>query len=147
MDEFIEKIDKDIVSLKKEIGENEILTLIKAARLAPSADNSQVWRFLIIRNKDWIDKILTYFNDKETECSTIIVAVAAPFFIKHLRREQPFYAIDVPIAITHILLQGIELGIKTRIRFVFEDEQIKELLNIPHKFKPVAILIMNKYAD
>ncbi|MCX7957670.1 MAG: nitroreductase family protein [Deltaproteobacteria bacterium] len=147
LDSIIAKIDSCTATTDNEIRDEELATLIKAARLAPSADNSQIWRFLIIKRKEKIDKIITIAGLSKKNFKTIILALAAPFIIKHIRREQPFYAIDVPIAITHILLQGLELGIKTEIHFIFERTDILNTLNIPSKYKPVAILGLNKYEN
>ncbi len=134
------------VGPQKEIADDELLTLIKAARLAPSAYNSQIWRFLIIRDVKRIEQICKYISI-EKKYNKLILALSAPFIIKHIRREQPFYAIDVPIAISHILLQALELGIKTDIHFIFGEMGITEMLNIPGKYKPVAILGLASYAD
>lgn len=148
INELIEKIDNTSpVDTKAEITDEEILTLIKAARLAPSADNSQIWRFLIIKGSEKIREALSYTMQREREFNVLIVALAAPFIIKHIRREQPFYAIDVPIAISHIILQGRELGIRTELIFIFENKEIMEFLKIPNKYKPVALLGLNKYAS
>lgn len=131
----------------REISDEEILILIKAARLAPSADNSQISGFLILKNNDARRKTICDILGTTQKYNRIIIATAAPFIIKHIRREQPFYAIDVPIAISHIFLQGLELRIKVDVFFAFENEKIKNLFKIPKDYKLVAILGLNKYAD
>jgi len=147
-------VDKLIVKYKSkpahndsDISDSDLLTLIKAARLAPSADNSQIWRFLIVRDRERIEDVLKIIGHNERNYGAMIISLAAPFFIRHARREQPFYAIDVPISITHICLQAIELNIDVDIHFVFENEELKDRLNIPAEFKSVAVLGLNKYAD
>ncbi len=128
-----------------EISNEEIQTLIKAARIAPSADNSQIWRFLVLRDQQKKELALRCAGNINNKYACIIVALAAPFIIKHTRREQPFYMMDVPISITHILLEGIELGIHTDIIFDIDGERIKNEMKIPDKYKIVAFLGLNKY--
>ncbi|MGC8928521.1 MAG: nitroreductase family protein [Myxococcota bacterium] len=141
------KISNQKTDNLREISDEEILTLIKAARLAPSADNSQISRFLILHNEAIRERLLSEILKTSKKYNRVIVALAAPFIIRHIRREQPFYAIDVPIAISHIMLQGLELGIKTDLFFVFENREIESLLNIPEKYKLVAVMGLNRYAN
>ncbi len=147
INELIKKTGNLSIDKDADISDEEVLTLIKAARLAPSADNSQIWRFYVIKDKDKISKTLTGTGLSEKNYRIVIIALAAPFIIRHVRREHPFYAIDVPIAITHILLQAQELGIKADIHYVFERNEINDILKIPLKYKPVAIIGLNRYAD
>ncbi|MCX7943708.1 MAG: nitroreductase family protein [Deltaproteobacteria bacterium] len=145
IDLLTKKMIGNHINTSNEIEDKELLILIEAARLAPSADNSQIWRFLILKQKERIKKISDTFKFSSKNYNKIIITLAAPFILKHIRREHPFYAIDVPIAISHILLQGLELGIMTDIHFIFENEEIYNILPIPQKYKPVAILGLYKY--
>jgi hypothetical protein len=147
IDDLIARYKAKPVKSESEITDEEIVTLMKAARIAPSADNSQIWRFLIIRDKRKIEEVLKISRISGRIYKVLIISLAAPFFIRHTRREQPFYAMDVPIAITHIYLQGLELNIDVDIHFVFEEDEVKKMLNLPDGLKSVAILGLNKYED
>lgn len=147
IEELIERIDITPSNSDSPVSDEEIISLIKAARLAPSADNSQIFKFLVIKDINKISRISDFFSKRDIKYKTVIVALAAPFIIKHIRREQPFYAIDVPISISHILIKGVEEGIKVDIEFIFENEEIKRILNIPSKYKTVALLGLSRYED
>lgn len=147
LDNIIERYKERNTNHNLEISDEEILTLIEAARLAPSADNSQIWRFLILKDPLRQKAALTGLVDREKKYNRLIIALAAPFFIRHIRREHPFYMIDVPISITHILLMGVELNIHIDVLFDLNRDKLSHDLEIPEEYKVVALLGLSRYVD
>ncbi|MEO0226018.1 MAG: nitroreductase family protein, partial [candidate division WOR-3 bacterium] len=74
------------------IEEEKILTLLEAARLAPSSSNTQPWHFIVVRNPETIRKIRDcvpagskpLLNDFIKTAPTIIVACGKPHPINHI---------------------------------------------------------------
>ncbi len=50
------------------------------------------------------------------------------------------YPIDTAIAVDHMTLQAVEEGLGTCWIGAFDEENVKELLNIPHDIRVVALL-------
>lgn len=48
----------------KEVPKEDILKILDAARVAPSATNSQMWQYIVILNKDVKNKIREVINSK-----------------------------------------------------------------------------------
>ncbi len=134
----------------------KILTCIEAARMAPSADNVQPWRFLIIDDP----KIKTTFA-KEVFSGIYFIskfAVKAPVLILILARLDiianrigkqiqniHFYLIDIGIAGEHIVLQAEELGLGTCWIGWFNTRKARKFFQIPRKYKIVSMLSLGYY--
>jgi hypothetical protein len=99
-----------------------LLHLLAAARLAPSARNTQIWRFTVIEDRDTIGRAATFAARPELAgAAALIAARAKPALFKKLHPEQPFLMIDVPIAMAHISLAAGERGLA--VEWVFARDE------------------------
>ncbi|NQT79154.1 MAG: nitroreductase family protein [Candidatus Aminicenantes bacterium] len=142
--------------LDKPVEREKILTCIEAARLAPSADNVQPWRFLILDEPD----LRTRFA-KEVFSGIYSIskfAVKAPVLILILARLDiianrigkqiqniSYYYIDIGIAGEHIVLQAEELGLGTCWVGWFNPRKARKFLKIPRKYKIVSLMAVGYY--
>ena len=55
--DLIEKRQSDRKYIQKSIPENDLLKIIEAGRLAPSASNSQPWTFVVAENHEIKNKV------------------------------------------------------------------------------------------
>lgn len=142
--------------LDKPVEREKILTCLEAARLAPSADNVQPWRFLVIDDPELKDKLAKDFFSGIYSVSKF--AAKAPVLIMILARLDilanrigkqiqgvNFYLIDTGIAGEHIVLQAEELGLGTCWIGWFNSRKARKVLNIPKKYKIVSLLSMGYY--
>ena len=139
--------------LNRPIEREQILTCIEAARLAPSAENVQPWRFIIIDDP----KI------KEGFCKAVFsgiyspsrFAVKAPVMIAVLAKKDLlantigkqiqgtyWYLIDIGIAGEHLVLQAQELGLSTCWIGWFNAKKARSFLHIPATYKVVVLIAM-----
>lgn len=121
--------------------------ILTAARLAPSANNGQTWRFITIRDKNTkcaLSQNLPHTIAQELcDSSVAIVLCGVPVLIKRIRREQPFVFIDIPIALTHILLRTAELQLHhcwTSSITQEAERSIQQLLQVPDNVRIVAVI-------
>lgn len=135
----------------------KIMACLEAARLAPSACNSQPWKFIVIDDPELKDKLSQVaFNGIyaiNTFCkkAPVIVAVISEKgkFIARIGgmfRGTRYYLIDIGIAIEHFVLQAEELGLGTCWIGWFNERAVKQVLNIP-QYKKIDILIALGYYD
>jgi len=136
----------------------KILKCIEAARFAPSACNSQPWRFLVIDDKNLVKKIADIATKGiygiinkflyETPCIVGVIADKEKFIARLGARitGTSYYLIDIGIACEHFVLQATEMGIGTCYIGYFNEKGIKEILKIPDKYK-VPLLIAVGYPD
>ena len=136
------KLRKSVRSyLPKPIENEKIEQLIEAARFAPSASNRQEWRFVVVVDERKRRLMV------DAACGQDFVANASCIFIccaetdLHVMTcKQLSYPIDVAIAIDHITLRAVELGLGTCWIGAFYEDKVKEIANIPEEIKVVELL-------
>lgn len=138
-----------------EVEVEKINLCLEAARLAPSACNSQPWRFIVVNEPKLSQKVAkeTYgptlrFNKFVKQAPVmVVIVIEKPKLtaklgsqIKHI--DYPL--IDIGIAAEHFCLQATELGLGTCMIGWFNEKPIKKLLQIPEK-KKIGLLISLGY--
>jgi len=118
--------------------------IFNAARVAPSADNVQMWRFVIARDPACRAGLLAALPRPSRplfeSAPLLVAALGEPWFVKGSRREQPFFMIDVPIAISHIVLQAGELGLACAVEYDLDETAVKQTVGAGEGFRAVAVL-------
>lgn len=124
--------------------------------MAPSADNVQPWRFLVIDDPELKDRFAReifsgiYSISKFAAKAPILIVILARLDIIANRLGKQiqnihFYLIDTGIAGEHIVLQAEELGLGTCWIGWFNSRKARKVLNIPRKYKIVSLLSMGYY--
>ena len=142
--------------LEKPVEREKILTCIEAARLAPSAENVQPWRFLIIDDPDlkaqFAKEVFSgiYFITKFAAKAPVLILILAKLDIIANRigkqiQNIHYYYIDSGIAGEHIVLQAEELGLGTCWIGWFNPRKARKFLKIPRKYKIVSLMAMGYY--
>lgn len=142
--------------LDKSVEREKILACLEAARLAPSADNVQPWRFLVIDDPELKEKFAKkvfsgiYSISKFAAKAPVLILILARLDIIANRignqiQGVNFYLIDIGIAGEHIVLQAEELGLGTCWIGWFNSRSVRKILGIPRKYKIVALLTMGYY--
>jgi len=129
------------------VDQGTITSIMEAARLAPSANNSQIWRFFVIRDDAGLRKAAALANRPVFAAArTIVAACADPWIIATRGTEQPFFMIDVPIALTHICLAAQEAGVSVSLAFDFDEDRLMSLVSAPRGYRAVALMALG-YAE
>lgn len=138
----------------KAIEEEKLNLILEAARLAPSASNSQPWHFYVIKNKVKIRELAAdmplgskvVINSFIAEAPIVIVATAGPIDLLHKVASfiinKRWYYMDVAIALEHMVLTGWEMGIGSCWIGWFDEKKIKNLLDIPKDQEVIAMLTL-----
>jgi len=133
-----------VVFSDEELGEQEERALLAGARVAPSADNAQTWRFVSVRDAKARARLAGAVSPPLAPALRRAPLVLAVCGVKGLltraRREQPFVMLDVPIAVTHLLLQGAELGLACAWTLSCDEAEVRNELAIPDEVRVVALL-------
>lgn len=134
---------------------DKIETCLEAARLAPSACNSQPWSFIVVNEPEMRKKVaqatfggLVRFNHFTMQAPVMIIMVTEPAKLTSYVGTQlkgiPYRLIDIGIAAEHFCLQATELGLGTCMLGWFKEKALKKILNIPQR-KSVDLLITLGY--
>ena len=153
--ELVEKRQSDRKYIDKPVEKERLLRCLEAARLAPSASNSQPWTFVVTDEPALIKKLgqkaqgpLGSFNNFVKQAPVIVTIVlerpkaVTEIGMKFKDKEWPL--IDIGITAEHFCLQAAEEGLGTCMLGWFDEKGVKEILNIPPA-KTVALLITLGY--
>jgi len=135
--------------IKRDIPYEDILEIIDAARWAPSSGNLQNWYFIIIKNKESINKIAEATGQEFVKnANTIIVVCSDDKLVENIYGERgKFYAIqNVAAAIQNMLLAATEKGIGTCWVGAFDENKVKEVAQIPKDMSVHAIITLGYYS-
>ncbi|MBN2103273.1 nitroreductase family protein [bacterium] len=135
----------------KPVDRETLLTCLEAARLAPSAENSQPWRFIVLTDSD----IKTRFGKNVftgiyktsqfvLKAPAILVLCADLDFTANrmgkLFTGIPFYLLDVGMAGEHFALQAAEMGLGTCWIGWFNMKKAHKALKLPKKIRICAMM-------
>jgi nitroreductase len=130
----------------REVDEDVLATLLGAARVAPSADNLQPCRTISVRSPDTRRELARAVPGPLAEsveaAPVVLVACGVRAVLTRARREQPFVLMDVPIAVTHILLQAEELSLACAWTLELDEEMVRRALGIPEDVRVLALLCL-----
>jgi len=132
----------------KEIPEEKIKKVLEAAQSAPSANNRQPWKFIVVKDPQSREKLARAAANQSFvgEAPVIIVAVALqPEYV--MRCGVPSYPVDLAIAVDHMTLSAVDEGLGTCWIGAFYQDEVRKILNIPEKYKVVALLPLGFPAD
>jgi len=143
--------------LSKEVEREKIERCLEAARLAPSASNSQPWSFIVIDDpklkeavaKETFSQLIS-FNHFSLQAPVLIILISerSGFLNKVAEaiKDKQFSLIDIGIAAEHFCLQATEEGLGTCILGWFNEKGVKKLLNISPS-KRVELIITVGYPE
>ncbi len=143
--------------LDKPVEREKIMMCLEAARISPSACNSQPWKFIVVDDRQLKNKLCDaafsgiYSANSFCKMAPVIVAVVSEkskFLarIGGMFRGTEYHLIDLGIACEHFILQAVDLGMGTCWIGWFDEGAIKTLLNVPQQ-KKIDILIALGYYD
>jgi nitroreductase len=137
------------------VEKEKIMQCIEAARLSPSACNSQPWTFVVIDNdslRESVEKAATSLGmNKFVTQAPIIVAIVLEkpnltSKIGSVMKDKEYTLIDIGIAANQFCLQAAELGLGTCMIGWFDEKKVKKLLDVPSS-KRIPLLISLGYSN
>lgn len=132
------------------VEEEKLQRVLAAARLAPTWANQQCWRIVVVRDQATREQLSALSNVEGSDhhpnpagkalatAPIVLVACADPTKSGRMFGKD-YYLVDVGIVMDHIMLAATELGLGTAFVGVFDEERVKELLDIPSHIRVVAL--------
>ncbi len=134
------------------VTDDEIVKLLEAARLAPSAGNVQPWFFVVVRDAETKRRICeAALNQSFIEKAPVVIVVCAdPEKSKQRyggRGETLFCVQDSAAAVQNLLLAAVDLGLGACWVGAFSEDMVKAALRIPENLRPVAVVPVGRPAE
>ena len=139
----------------KDVDKALVAKCLEAARLAPSACNSQPWHFIVVDDKDKIREMgeaaAGLGMNKFAAGVPVMIAVVLEKMnftakVGSMLKNKDYCMLDLGIAVEHFCLQAAEEGLGTCILGWFDEKKTARLLGVP-KGKRIPLLITLGYPD
>jgi len=115
------------------VTDDQIIKILEAARVAPSAMHKQPWHFIIVKDAETRQKVAGG-QGFASVAPVIIVALGDS------EASPSWWQNDVGIAFEHVMLAAANEGLGTCwMGSTRRDAEIRKLLDIPERMKVVAI--------
>ncbi|MGI0151272.1 MAG: nitroreductase family protein [Thermoplasmata archaeon] len=121
----------------------KLRSVLAAARLAPSQNNLQPWRFVVVQD-DEAKRLLAQ------ACPRGKSIVEAPIAIVALAVEEDIpvtiggyisaYPLDVAVAVRQLQLAATAEGLGTAWIVDFREEKVRSVLGVPEGIHPIAVI-------
>lgn len=126
----------------RKVEHEKITKILEAAISAPSGMNRQPWHFLVVQMEENRKKVLAanlVVNKWMNAAPAIIIALADRESF-YGREEQKTYLFDLGLAVENMLIAATALGLATCVTIGFNEQKLKEGLNIPNRYIPVVVI-------
>lgn len=151
--DLVKKRQSDRAYLNKAVEKEKIERCLEAARLAPSACNSQPWTFIVVDDEKLKNRIadatsnallpLNHFT-KQAPVHIVIVRESPKLTAKlgALIKDKDYPLIDIGIAAEHFCLQATSEGLGSCMLGWFDEKKVRTLLDIPEMKRPLLIITL-----
>lgn len=148
--ELANKRQSDRKYQQKPVDRALLLQCLEAARVAPSACNSQPWKFVVVDEPSLVSEMASAATgmgmNKFAFQAPVIVAVVLEKMnltarIGSVIKDKEYSLLDVGIAVEHFCLQASELGLGTCILGWFDEKRVRKLLKIERRRVPLLITV------
>lgn len=131
----------------REVEKEKLNRILESARLAPSAANRQQWKFIVVKDDKTRKKLVdAALGQKFVAQAPITIVACSTESERKMPCGQYAYSVDLSIAVSFMILQATELGLGTCWLGAFDEEMVKQILNIPPEIRVPAIFTLG-YAD
>jgi nitroreductase len=121
------------------VTDDEIRQILEGARWAPSWANTQVWEFIVIRDKALMERIAGTYVDKNpaTKCSlaaSVLIMACAKTGVsgcyggQDVTKFSNWFMFDLGIAVQNLCLKAHELGLGSVVVGLMDHDACKKLV-------------------
>jgi nitroreductase len=130
------------------ITENLVKDLAEAAQLAPSCNNFQPWRYVFVYDLDVLKKLHSTFSkgNEWMRASSMIIAVFSKKELDCVFGERIYYLFDTGMATAFLILRATELGLVAHPVAGYDEEKVKDVLEIPKNMRLITLINVGKHS-
>lgn len=153
--ELVSKRQSDRKYAPKQVDRSLVVKCLEAARVAPSACNSQPWKFVVVDDRSKLievsDAAVGLGMNKFAVQAPVIIAVVQEKMNLSARagsmvKDKDYSLMDIGMAVENFCLQAADLGLGTCIMGWFDEKKVKEILGVPSS-RRLQLLITLGYPD
>lgn len=132
-----------------EVTSEIISEFVEIAKLAPSCDNNQPWRFVFVYDKKTLEAIHEVFDEQNywIKTASLLIGIFSNPKLDCQIEERNYYLFDTGIATAFMLLHATELGLVAHPTSYYNEEKAKEIMSIPPEMELISIIAIGKRDD
>lgn len=122
----------------KAIPEDQLLIILNAARMAPTAANRQPFCLIVIHTAGREEELLSIYPRDWFVQAPILLCLCGLSSAAWVRRDSRSYLdVDIGIVMDHLVLAATELGLGTCFIAAFDIQNARLVLNLPDEVEPI----------
>lgn len=135
---------------EEKIPREEIMSLIEAARFAPSCYNEQPWRFVIADTEENLKKmrdLLMTGNQIWANKAPVLLLIVAKKTFTYDGEENAWHLFDAGTAWGYLSLEAQRRGLVTHAMGGFDSDKARTAFNIPDDFSIITVVAIGKQGN
>ncbi|HEX6561477.1 MAG TPA: nitroreductase family protein [Nitrososphaera sp.] len=135
------------------VEKEKIMSLLEAARWAPSSSNEQPWRFIVFtaaeNSKERLEEAQSVLseNNSYAKKAPVLMCAAAKKTYTHNDKDNRHYMHDVGSATAYMFLEAYSQGLAMHVMGGFDAEKARQVFGIPESFEPVTMIAIGYYGN
>lgn len=128
------------------LSDDQIHSLLEAARWSPSSMNAQPWRFLVgLRGDSNFAALVSSLKENNLEwapnaSAIVLVAVTA-------EKVSNIEIFDAGLAVSSLITQAQSMGLHTHQMGGFSKAKVKEVFSLPENIEPIVLIGVGKVSE
>lgn len=132
----------------KPVDKEILIRILEAARMAPSGNNRQAYKFVVVTDREKREKLArAAYNQSFVAEAPVVIAAVGLTPNKIMECGIPADPVDVAIALDHITLAAVEEGLGSCWIGAFHQGEVCKILDIPPQYKVIELLTLGYPAD
>ncbi|TAJ44634.1 nitroreductase family protein [Methanofollis fontis] len=131
-----------------DLRDDEVDAILRAVSSAPSAGNREAWDVVLVRSEDQREALAEAAFDQEHISRAPMIFVVCANYVRSMSRYGErgiLYALqDATIACTYMMLAAHALRLHACWTGAFDEDGVREVLDIPAHVRPVALLAVGR---
>lgn len=139
------------------VSDDAIREMLEVARFAPSWANVQPWEFIVLRDRELIEKITETYspNNPARKCSlacSALIVVCARVHLSGYKEGAPvtrydsWHMFDLGMAVQNLCLRAHDLGLGTVVVGFMNHDECRRILDVPAGYEVVVAIPVGKPA-
>jgi nitroreductase len=127
------------------IDRHKLLSMLEAARWAPSSFNGQPWHFLVATKDEpeGFQRLLGCLmegNQKWAKSAAVLMVAVSRNSFEHNEKANHHAAYDTGAAVAMMTIQAISLGVYVHQMAGFYPAKVRETFGVPQGYEPLAAI-------
>ncbi len=140
------------------VSDDEIRSVIDAARYAPSWANTQAWEFIVVRDRELIRRVTETYSETNParKCSlaaSAVIVACAKTKVSGCKggvertKFHEWFMFDLGMAVQNLCLKALDIGLGTVVVGSMNHDKCREILGIPDDFEAVVTIPIGRPAS